>query len=723
MTGAMFEPLTDDERASAPETDTAREPDNWRPILPVPEDAPRDFPSVFPKHRNGEPSAWWCYRDAAGRLLGLAVRFDLADGKKDVLPATNCDGPGGRREWRWKAFPAPRPLYGLDRLAARPDAPVLVVEGEKAADAAAALFPDHVAVTSPSGSKAAHMADWTPLQGRHVAVWPDHDAQGVVYAEDAANLAHEAGAAAVAVVQVPADFAAHWDLADPPPDGWDANGLQALLEVAPPWEPGPPDDKTVLCELAALPALEYERRREAEAKRLGIKRVTVLDAEVAKRRPMDGEGGGESGDGFLADPEPWPDPVNGAALLDAIAGAFERYVVLPDGGAEALVLWTLHAHGHEAAQVSPVLCLTSPVMECGKSTCLTIVQVLTPRALPTANITAAALFRAVEKWRPTVLIDEVDTFLRNNDELRGVLNSGHARASAFVVRTVGEDHEPKHFCTWAPKAVALIGALPDTLAGRSIAVRLRRKRPDEIVERLRLDRMGAFAALSRQAARWAADNLDALREADPDVPAELHNRVADNWRPLIAIADRTGGDWPARARATARALSADGEDEGSAAVMLLADIRALFEARGAERIASADLAEALAAMEDRPWPEWRKGRTITVRQIARLLSPFGIAPGTIRAADGSTPKGYRKSAFKDAFARYLPIRSATPPQPAGNPGFSVNLIRHKTENVADEKPPKAKESTTCGSVADGNPGTREEEAMNPPRDGDWSVEL
>ena len=175
MTGAMLEPLTDDERASTPETDTAREPDNWRPILPVPEDAPRQIPS----HKLGKPSASWPYRDAAGRLLGLAVRFDLPDDDKDVLPLTFCEGPDGRREWRWKAFPVPRLLYGLDRLADRPDAPGLVVEGEKAADAAAALFPDHVAVTSPSGSKAAHMADWTPLQGRHVAVWPDHDAQGV----------------------------------------------------------------------------------------------------------------------------------------------------------------------------------------------------------------------------------------------------------------------------------------------------------------------------------------------------------------------------------------------------------------------------------------------------------------------------------------------------------------------------------------------------------------
>jgi putative DNA primase/helicase len=86
------------------------------------------------------------------------------------------------REWRWLGFPKPRPLYGLDRLAARPKAPVVVTEGEKAADAAALLLLDHVAVTSPGGSKAAKAADWSPLAGRHVVIWPDNDAPGQAYA-------------------------------------------------------------------------------------------------------------------------------------------------------------------------------------------------------------------------------------------------------------------------------------------------------------------------------------------------------------------------------------------------------------------------------------------------------------------------------------------------------------------------------------------------------------
>ena len=112
-----------------------------------------------------------------------------------------------------------------------------------------------------------------------------------------------------------------------------------------------------------------------------------------------------------------------------------------------------------------------------------------------------------------------------------------------------------------------------------------------------------MTVLKRQATRWAIDNAGALREADPDVPVDLHDRGADNWRTLIAIADRVGSGWPARARATATALSRDGDDEESAAVMLLADIHAIFGERGVERIASADLVAALVDMEHRPWPE------------------------------------------------------------------------------------------------------------------------
>src|SRR3954453_13569406 len=145
----LYAPLDDADFDAAP-TSKDTPTSAWGPMLPVPADAPRAIPS----HRLGKSAARWPYHDANGNLLGLVVRFDNQDGSKDVLPLTYCRNvETGEAAWRWLAFPKPRPLYGLDRLATNPAAPVLIVEGEKAADAAAKRFLDHVVVTSPVGAR------------------------------------------------------------------------------------------------------------------------------------------------------------------------------------------------------------------------------------------------------------------------------------------------------------------------------------------------------------------------------------------------------------------------------------------------------------------------------------------------------------------------------------------------------------------------------------------
>jgi len=227
MPAAMFEPLAPGEAGSALPLAPS-----WRAVLPVPDDAPRELP----RHRLGKPARWWVYRGAAGGRLFVVARFDKPDGDKEVLPLTYCEGPEGKREWRWQAPPEPRPLYGLDRLARCPDAPVVVTEGEKAADAAGELFQDCVAITSQGGASAAGKADWAPLRGRSVTIWPDHDQNGRRYATDVARLAFEAGAVSVCVVALPNPFPDKWDVADPPPSGWNVEGLRGLLAAAVPVE-------------------------------------------------------------------------------------------------------------------------------------------------------------------------------------------------------------------------------------------------------------------------------------------------------------------------------------------------------------------------------------------------------------------------------------------------------------------------------------------------------
>ena len=220
--------------SSAEAAPGGREKDIWQSIAPIPDDVP---PPRLAIARHGEPEAVYRYRDTDGRLLCLSRRF-AAPGPK-ALPLTWCEGSGGKREWRSKALPVPRPLYGLQPLAERLAAPVLVVEGEKTADAAAALFHEYIVVTSPNGARAADKADWLPLRGRSVIIWPDQDADGRSYADAVARAASAAGASEVSIVAVPPTFPQSWDLADPPPDGVTQEQLADLLKQARPVEPAP----------------------------------------------------------------------------------------------------------------------------------------------------------------------------------------------------------------------------------------------------------------------------------------------------------------------------------------------------------------------------------------------------------------------------------------------------------------------------------------------------
>jgi hypothetical protein len=257
-----------------------------------------------------------------------------------------------------------------------------------------------------------------------------------------------------------------------------------------------------------------------------------------------GEGAAAEGAVVSPTPESWPDVVDGAQLLADLAAWYRRYVVLPEGAADMLALWTIHTYAIEAAQVTPRLAVVSPQKRCGKTTLIALVGSVTSKALAAANITAAALFRAIEQWRPTMLIDEADTFLRDNEELRGVLNAGHYRPTAYVIRAVpvGDTWEPQKFSVWGPVAIALIGSLPSTLADRSIAVRLRRKTKHEQVERLRLDRLGNVAEeLQRRCLRWAQDHLAQLKASDPAVPETLNDRAKERLSRCLGSRGRKWG--------------------------------------------------------------------------------------------------------------------------------------------------------------------------------------
>lgn len=591
--------------------------------------------------------------------------YRLADGTPYLKVQRTGDKRFWQSHWTGSTWATGKPAgakvpYRLPELLAAVHDTVFVVEGEKDADRLASLGFVATTASEGAGKWSADLNSW--FAGKTVHVIADNDDPGARHAQlVAASLSGVA--AEVRIVSLPG-LAEHGDVSDWLDAGGDTAELVDLCLGFPLYEAEDNSacaahdyrdlDATVE-RLKALSPVAYDRERKTAAEGLGI-RVSTLDKLVLRgSRPEDDTTQGRPVN--LPDPEPWPDPVNGADLLGTISAAIRRHVVMSDHAVVAVALWVMHTHLIGDLPISPRLAITSPEKGCGKTTLLDVLHRLVSRPVMAANVTASAIFRLVEIARPTLLIDEADTFLAESEALRGVLNSGH-RQDGGVIRNVGENFEPRLFSTFSPCAIATIGKLPATLTDRSIPVNLTRRRPNEVVEPFRFDRRGRLDEHARQAARWAKDNAETISTADPDLPAALVNRAADNWRHLIAIADAAGGDWPSRARLAAIALAAEaGEEDQSAGVDLLRDIRSIFTERSTDRLASTELVNALVKMEERQWAEWKAGKPITHTGVARLLSPFGIKPRTIRIGE-QTPKGYHAEWFEDAFVRYLP-RTAT----------------------------------------------------------------
>jgi putative DNA primase/helicase len=344
--------------------------------------------------------------------------------------------------------------------------------------------------------------------------------------------------------------------------------LDAVSKAVAPME----NQDEAIMRLAALPPLDYDRVREKEANSLNV-RVGTLDKEVVKaRRPENMDDGPAE---MFPTVTPWLGPVDGAALLDDIHATIRRFIICDKETAIAATLWIAFTWLIDRVQVAPLAVITAPEKRCGKSQLLDLIGRLCRRPLVASNISPAAIFRVIEAHGPTLLIDEADAFLKDNEEARGILNSGHTRQSAYVIRVVGDDHEPRQFSTWGAKAISGIGTLADTLMDRAVVLELRRKLTGEKVERLRHADKGHFGTLSSMLARYAEDAGPAIENARPVLPDALNDRAQDNWEPLLAIADQAGGEWPRLAREAALKISGAENDSVSLSAELLADKAAI----------------------------------------------------------------------------------------------------------------------------------------------------
>jgi len=194
---------------------------DWEHALTVPTDSP-------PKNwEHGQADIVYKYADAAGRPVGVIMRWDLPDGSKTISQCSWMRHKKTERcTWKWQAFNAPRPLYRGELLNKKPSADVVIVEGEKAADALASKLPDHVVLSWAGGCKAINQSDWAVLEGRNVSIWADNDEPGRTAAKQLQGITEGN------LIDAPSDKPEGWDAADAVAEGWTTEGLQELLTTS-----------------------------------------------------------------------------------------------------------------------------------------------------------------------------------------------------------------------------------------------------------------------------------------------------------------------------------------------------------------------------------------------------------------------------------------------------------------------------------------------------------
>lgn len=403
--------------------------------------------------------------------------------------------------------------------------------------------------------------------------------------------------------------------------------------------------------LAELTMIEYELKREGEAKRLGL-RASKLDEFVKLYRQTDVK------DVFFEEVSMWHEVVDGTVLLEEIENTIKKFIISEPHIATAAALWIVFTWCIDVMKIAPIACITAPEKRCGKTQLLHLIGRLVKRPQTVVSITTSALFRMISEYTPTLLIDEADTFIKDNEELRGILNGGHDRQSSYVYRTVGDEHKVGRFNVWGAKAISGIGHLPDTLRDRSILLELRRKKKTEVVERLRRVPEESFSVLRQKLCRWAEDNMDVLKNSQTSLPDELNDRAQDNWEPLLAIADCVGGKWGEKARQCALIMNSTDQDPQSVGESLLTDIKKVFDQRNIDQLSTDELIKGLCEDEASRWRTFDYGKAISPRQLANRLRTFRIKPCTVRAKSTTgkdTCKGYALKDFKDAFSSYLDI--------------------------------------------------------------------
>ena len=376
--------------------------------------------------------------------------------------------------------------------------------------------------------------------------------------------------------------------------------------------------------------------------------------------------------------EPWDSPIDLAMLLDEMTEEFLRYMDMTSEQVTAMVLWIVMSWLVDELPVCPLLIITSAEKGSGKSTAMEIAAKLVCRGLPCSNISSASIPRIVERFHPTLCIDEADTFMQDNEILRGVINAGHTRGTAGYIRFNADTKDVDVLPTFGAKIIAGIGDRAGTIMDRAIIIRLERKKRDVKKENFRCwgekakQQDERFDCLIRQLCRWSTDHAKLFGADEPVVQSELSDRYNQNWFPLWRIADMAGAAWPQKERRASIVLSGN-EESLSEGVKLLNAIRTIWHINHPEIsiLFSNELVSMLNRDETLGYALYFNHKGITPDWVAKKLKPYDIAPRILERNDSDAPdwvkredfpgdtdnrqrrRGYALSDFHDAFNRYL----------------------------------------------------------------------
>jgi uncharacterized protein DUF3631 len=359
---------------------------------------------------------------------------------------------------------------------------------------------------------------------------------------------------------------------------------------------------------------------------------------------------------------------DGPTLVKDVEAFLRRFVVLPAHTILPLALWAIATFAFKLFDAFPYLAITSPTKRCGKTRLLECLELLSHEARRAANPSEAALFRMIEKYGPTLLLDEAETLNGKGERaeyLRALLNAGNRR-NASVPRCVGHgtNQDVQDFSIYCPKIVAGIGRFPDTVTDRAICILMQRRKNSEVVSRfLYRSAEPEGRALRERSEQFVSEHtaeIETIYET-ADLPF-LADRDAEAWQPLFVLLAILDGGRLSELRHCAEILTqskSSNADDDSLAQRLLIDLRAVWPESETHAL-TADLLVRLKAIEESPWAAEVE---LNPRKLARMLRGFGIRPATVRA-DGRNAKGYNREDTEAAFSRYLPPETSHASQAA-----------------------------------------------------------